>query len=152
MSDSNIEVLKKETYLKVIENSIGSKLFNSLIVRLKDSGKTVDVLNDGEYSCAFFVSSVLALMQIINKPYSTVKTLIESIESDDSWKKVDGDNVESGDVVFYKKVKFDDGSENAHVGFVLNKEEAVSTDYKNKMVNKHSINDRPIEVIYRYSW
>ena len=79
MSSQNLEILKKETYLKAIENSIGSKIFNSLFVRSKDTGKISDILNDGEYSCAFFVSSILFLVQAVNRPYSTVQSLEEFI-------------------------------------------------------------------------
>lgn len=155
MSDQNIKILRKETYLRAIENSVGSKIFNSLFVKFKDSGKTSDVLNDGMYSCAFFVSSVLYLLQAINKPHTTVKSIREICEKDQNWQKVKLDNIEPGDVIFWEKIKFDDGSENAHVGFALNNKEAVSTDYKNKIVAKHLIifgNKRKIEAVYRYSW
>jgi hypothetical protein len=152
MPESNIEVLRKETYLKAIENSVGSKLFNSLFVRFKDSGKVVDILNNGEFSCAFFVSAILTLLQVLDRPHSTVKKLKELFDSDKNWHKVDISNIQAGDVVFYKKVKFKDGTENVHVGFVLNEQEAVSADYKKKKIVKHKLNKRPIEEIYRYSW
>jgi DNA helicase TIP49 (TBP-interacting protein) len=152
MADTNTEVLRKETYLKAIENSIGSRIFNSLFVKSKTDGKVWDVMNDGEYSCAFFVSSVLFLMQALGKSVATVDSLRKLIVGDSKWTEVDSDQVETGDVVFWDKVKYEDGSENAHVGFALSKEEAVSTDYKQKMVVRHKIGTRPITGIYRYSW
>jgi hypothetical protein len=152
MADSNIEILRKETYLKAVENSTGSKIFNSLFVKFKDSGQVKDVMNDGEYSCAFFVSSILFLMQAVSKPVSTVDSLGKLITEDPKWMKIEVVNLEPGDVIFWDKIKYEDGSENAHVGFVLNKEEAVSTDYKQRMVARHSIGSRPIMEVYRYSW
>ncbi len=152
MADSNIEILKKETYLKVIENSVNSKIFNSLFVRFKDSGEVKDIMNDGEYSCAFFVSSILFLIGVLNKHVATVQSLRKLIEEDNKWKRVEVAQIEAGDVIFWDKIKYEDGSENAHVGFVLNKEEAVSTDYKQKMILQHKIDERPITDIYRYSW
>ena len=151
MPDNNIEILRKESYLKAIENSVGSKIFNSLIVRFKDTGKITDVLAEGVYSCAFFVSSLLYLSKTTDKPYSTVTNLQQHLDKKRGWNKVE--DIEPGDVIFWEKITFEDGSENAHVGFALNKSEAVSTDYKNKMVARHQLqSDRKITGIYRYSW
>lgn len=153
MPDENIKKLSKETYLKAIENSVGSRLFNSLIVKFKDTGKVVDVLNDGMYSCAFFVSCVLTLFGAMDKPHSTVKTIKEKLEKDERWKNIKPDSIEPGDVIFWEKIKFDDGTEDAHVGFALNKDEAVSTDYKNKMVARHPLKSgRKIDAVFRFSW
>ena len=151
MPDTNIEILRKKTYLKAIENSVGSKIFNSIFVKFKDTNKTKDILNDGEYSCAFFVSSILYLSKAIDEPYVTVKNLRDFFEKDQNWKKIEMDRVEAGDVVFWEKMKFEDNSENEHVGFVLNKNTAVSTSHKDKMVVQHTLsNNRNIESVYRY--
>jgi hypothetical protein len=91
-------------------------------------------------------------MQALGKSVATVDSLRKLIVGDSKWTEVDSDQVETGDVVFWDKVKYEDGSENAHVGFALSKEEAVSTDYKQKMVVRHKIGTRPITGIYRYSW
>ncbi len=153
MPDPNITTLRKETYLKAIENSVGTKLFNSLFVQFKDSGKINDAMNDGMYSCAFFVSSVLYILRAIDKPHATVKGLRESLEKNSEWQKVDAKDIRAGDVIFWEKIKFDDSSENAHTGFALSDHEAVSTDYKQKMVVRHQIGtDRAIEAVYRYLW
>ncbi len=152
MSDQNIEILKKESLIKIIENSVGSRLFNSLLVKYKDTGKIADVMNDGEYSCAFFVSSILYLFQTIPKTTATVKSLKELIETDSHWGKINTEEKEAGDVVFWEKVKLEDGTESAHVGFALNENEAVSADYKSKMIAKHPIKERAIEAVFRYKW
>lgn len=152
MTHSNIEILRKETCLKIIENSIDSKLFNSVLARYKDGGAVVDILNDGEFSCAFFVSGVLTLMQAMDRPHATVAKLKALFEADADWHKVAFADREPGDVIFYEKMKFDDGTENAHVGFVLTHDEAVSTDYVHKVIARHPVAKRPVETIYRYSW
>lgn len=156
MPDENIQILRRETYLKAIENSIGSRLFNSVFVRFKDTGKTADILNDGMYSCAFFVSSLLYLFQAIDKPHATVTNVKKFLDNDEHWKKTNDADIEAGDVIFWEKIRFDDGSENAHIGFAVSKDEAVSTDYKQKMIARHPIireeTKRSVEAIYRYSW
>lgn len=156
MPDSNITTLRKETYLKAIENSVGSRMFNSLFVRFEDSGKTADVLNDGMYSCAFFASSILCILQAIDKPHTTVEGLMKVLAESADWQNVEAKDIAAGDVIFWEKMKFDDGSENAHVGFALAGNEAVSTDYKKKAVARHPIlsddTGRAIEAVYRYSW
>lgn len=155
MADPNIKIFKKETYLKAIENSVGSRLFNSLVVQFKDSGKVSDVLNDGMYSCAFFVSSVLYLFNAIDKPHATVASVKDAFKKDPNWQEIPSDKIEAGDVIFWEKIKFDDGSENAHIGFAINHQEAISTDYKNKVIARHPIisdNKRTIEESYRYTW
>lgn len=159
MPDENIEILKKETYLKMLENSVDTKLFNSVFVKYKDSGKTVDALNNGEFSCAFFASSLLSLNQMLSRPHTTVKTMRNKLETDNKWQKVSSNNIEPGDVLFWDFITYPDGSKNEHVGFALSNNEAVSTDYINHNVSKHHITfglteegqaKRKITSVYRY--
>ncbi|HCI48564.1 MAG TPA: hypothetical protein DEZ09_01795 [Holosporales bacterium] len=156
MSDPNIQKLLKETYLKAIENSVGSRLFNSVLVKFKDTGKIADVLGSGTYSCAFFVSSILYLFQSIDRPHTTVASVIKSLDANKCWSRVDPNKIEAGDVIFWEKIKFDDDSENAHVGFAISENEAISTDYRQKNVARHTIiregAKRNVDSVYRYSW
>ncbi|NTV22480.1 MAG: hypothetical protein HGB03_02860 [Candidatus Yonathbacteria bacterium] len=156
MSGATMEILKKETYLKAVENAVGTRMFNSLFVRFSDDREAKDILNDGMYSCAFFVSAVLYLSDMLDKPYATVASLLGSLEKDTRWRQVDIGDIKAGDVIVWEKIRFDDGSENAHTGFGVTGTEAVSTDYKQKMVARHPIVSetlsRKIEAVYRYSW
>lgn len=156
MNTDTMEKLMKETYMKAVENSVGTRMFNSAFVRTGNDGKVVDIMDDGMYSCAFFVSSVLYLFGMIDTPHATVESTRESMEQDSRWSTVDGGEIEKGDVVFWEKIQFDDGSENAHVGFAISNTEAVSTDYKQKMIARHPLKSetvsRNIEAVYRYTW
>lgn len=89
MPDQNIEKLVKQTYLKMIENSVGSSMFNSVFVRHKDTGEIEDIMRNGEYSCAFFVSSVLMIFGALDKPYATVATLHEKLVHAAGWHKIE---------------------------------------------------------------
>lgn len=151
MSDSNIEVLKRDTLLTLLENSIGSKVFNSLYVRFKDSGKKTDILNGGEFAGAFFVSSILTLVHLIEKPDATVTKLRRVLEINDKWQMTE-DPAEPGDVVFYGDEIFNDSSVGEKVGIVLNLEEVVSIDSDKKIVARHKLHIKPVVLVYRYTW
>lgn len=138
MSDKNIIVLPKETYQKMVENSKGTKMFNSLFVQVKETGIVQDILQDGMYSCAFFVSTVLAMFRLIDEPYTTVKSLREKVAQDKK-KFYQVSQSECGDIIFWEEITFEDGSKNEHAGFALNAEEAMSTSFREKQVSKHHI-------------
>jgi len=157
MPDSNIVKLQKETYLKMIENSIGTKLFNSIIVKFKNPGETKDVCKNGQLSCASFVSSILFLNNYIHSPHATVESTVKDIVKF-GWEKISKKNLRPGDVIVWEKINFGNGQANQHIGFVLNKNQAVSTDSKKRKTIKHHItygiiNNEPKRKIieaYRY--
>ena len=153
MKQDQCDLLPRETYLKAIENSIGSTQYRSLMVREEESGEVRDILEDGNLSCAYFVSSVLLLFGMINKQRATVASLRRFVSEDDRWNEVEVETeVRPGDVVFYRERTFPDGEPHAHVGFVLSPTEAASTSYREKCVVKHSLEYHPIDSIWRYSW
>lgn len=139
MPDLTLTPLPKETLLALIKNAPGSKLFKSLIVYDTATNVSRDVLNDGEYSCAFFVSSLLALAGYLPKPNTTVVGLRARLK-ESSFMEIPADGIEPGDVIFWEKIVFPDGSANEHVGFALDNTRAVSTSYKKKEVVEHPIN------------
>jgi len=151
MPDRNIIKLQKETYLKMIKNSPGTKLFNSLFVKFKNTGKIVDIIDNGIYACALFVSSVLTLLKYLNSPHATVKSTREALIKK-KWKRVRKGPIQPGDVLIWEEMVFLGGTKNQHIGFALNKKQAVSTSYKKKKVIKHHItfnNKRKITAIFR---
>lgn len=111
-------------------------MFSSLYVQYQDSGKVADILNDGEYSCAAFVSSVLVLMKMLEKTSATVKSIKTNLERSD-WQKVS--EIQPGDVIFWENVLFENGEENEHAGFAVSDQEATSTSDKKHMVVRHHI-------------
>jgi hypothetical protein len=73
-------------------------------------------------------------------------------ESSSSWTNINCNDIEAGDILFYKMAVFDDGSESAHVGIALDKDWAVSISDKLRAVSKHLIDTTKIEKVFRYSW
>jgi len=159
MPDKNIEVLHKETYLRRIENAPGSRLFLSLFVRHKGTGEVEDVLRGGEYSCASFVSSLLVLSGLLDRPRATVASVRAGMEAQ-GWREVHG-APEPGDVIFWDDVVEADGTLHKHVGFSLGGDEAVSTSVKERMVAQHHLTygtdadgrpKRKVIAIYRHAF
>jgi len=152
MLDKNIIKLRKETYLRMIKNSPGTRLFNSIFIKFKNTGKILDILKNGEYSCAFFVSGILTLLKYLNSPHATVKSIREALIKK-KWKRTRKGPVQPGDVLIWEEMIFPDGTKNQHIGFALNKKQAVSTNYKKRKVVKHHItfnNKRKIVEVFRF--
>src|SRR3989339_1418364 len=77
MPDKNIKPLLKETYLAFIKNSIGSRSFKNFYSKINK--KKQDVLNDGELSCAFFVSTIVTIFGLSKKIHTTVNSTVDDL-------------------------------------------------------------------------
>jgi len=131
MKKEDIDIEK--TYSAFIKNSIGTEMFRSLYVKQDDNGST-DVLNDGEYSCALYVSSLLSLLRLISAPHATVESTIEDLESS-GWEQTEGPK--PGAVIVWAKQQFPGDDElYSHIGFYIGEKKAVSTSYKTGKATK----------------
>ena len=72
-----------ETYLAVVRNSVRSKLFQNFYAKV--NGKKTDIMRNGELSCAFYVSSVLALPKFIKEVHTTVDSTVKDLK-ESVWK------------------------------------------------------------------
>lgn len=136
----------------MIKNSEGTKLFKSYFMEDKSGKRVIDIYENGKKSCAAFVSSVLYLNDLIDAPHATVqKTREKMIQF--GWKKIDNKNIKFGDVIIWEKMKTHHGAENEHIGFALNKNQAISNCHQKRQIIKHHItynNKRKIEEVFRY--
>jgi hypothetical protein len=139
-----------KSYLIVVRNAVGSRMFNNFYVKTPSRGE-FDAFNNGEYSCAFFVSTVLLIFKKIEDFHGTVENLVAALKKA-SWQKVG--ELQPGDVIIWEPINFPEG-QILHTGFALGDGRAVSTSWKQKCVIEHDINfgerNRKIEAIYRYS-
>lgn len=138
--------LPKDTYLSMIKNSIGTKMFVSSYFQT-EKGKE-DLLNNGEFSCAYFVSAVLKIFDWIEKPHTTV----DSTERDMincGWEKIPTTNIKEGSIIIWKAIMIE-GTYNRHIGFYIGNGKAVSASYKLKRIVSHDIagGEREIEAVY----
>lgn len=145
-----IELLKYESYLKMIKNAVGTKMFKNLY--LKKDGKEIDATKNGNLSCAFFVSNVLLIWGLIKKGHANVPSTIEDM-LDNGWEKISKDKIKSGDVIVWEKQITPNGRPHLHNGFYVGNKKAISNNYKKKTPIIHSWNyngKRKIIAVYHY--
>lgn len=104
-----------DSYLAMIKNSVGARMFKNFYCFKK---KKIDVLKNGRLSCAFYVSSILKLFNLISRPHPTVKSTIKDMQAN-GWEKIKTPKV--GAVLRWEKQK---GHE--HLGFYIGNQKAVS--------------------------
>lgn len=108
----------------------------------------MDITKDGLLSCAFYVSSILVITNLISEVHATVKGTIQDIKSY-GWKRIE--NPSAGDLIVWEENLFSDNKRHKHIGFFIDEETAVSHSDKEKVPTAHHItfNDsRDIEAIY----
>ncbi|OGN31171.1 MAG: hypothetical protein A3I96_02680 [Candidatus Yanofskybacteria bacterium RIFCSPLOWO2_02_FULL_44_18] len=144
-----VVVLKKKSYLAMIENSSkGENLMFRNLYAVVD-GTEKDILKDGRLSCAVFASAVLYVNKLVKDVHGTVngteKDLIES-----GW--MEAKEIKPGAVLIWEEQLAPDGVLRRHVGFAMGNDEAVSNSSENGRVpKKHHItydNTRQIEKIF----
>jgi len=125
----------------MIQNSEGSRIFNSFFVKDKTRGSEFDVYEDGVLSGAFYVSSVLSIFDLIDKPHSTTATIKSTLENkkekDWGWKDVKDNKLKPGDVLFWEELEFPDGFKSDQIGFYIDKDTAYSAGSSERQIIKH---------------
>ena len=122
------------SYIAAIENSVGTNLFRNMYFRV--DGKVVDVLDDGDLSCAVFVTAILRMFNLIKDPHTTVKATLEDIK-ESGWYEIK--EPRKGALIHWGFKKKDDGTQGKHhhLGFYLNEQEAISNDSIARVIAKH---------------
>lgn len=135
---------KRKTLETLIKNSIDIKFFQSLYFYLKDDRKSVDILKKGSLSCAFYVSVLLKICDLIKDIHTTVDGVIRDLETS-GWYKIKKPK-KLAVLVWEKSLKHG----HKHIGFYLGKNLAVSNSAFKRVPSLHSLNydNRNIEFIY----
>lgn len=122
------------SYIHAIENSVGSNLFRNLYFRIND--KAVDVLEDGDLSCANYVTAILYLFDLIKKRHTTVTGTVEDILKS-GWYEIK--KPQKGALILWDFKKKSDGTQgkNRHVGFYIDKETAISNSSSKRIIARH---------------
>ncbi len=131
--EKGLKLLIKDSYLKTIENSIGSKLFRNLYFKSKNPGKKIDVLQNGNLSCAVFVSWILKNFYFIKELHTTFDGTIRDLKKS-GWQKIKKPRI--GAVLVWEAKKGANGW-HKHNGFYIGKNLAISNSSKFKIPIKH---------------
>lgn len=145
-----VELLKYESYLKMIKNSVGAKMFRNLY--LKVDGKKIDATKNGNLSCAFFVSNILLMWGLIKEGHANVPSTIKDMLNN-GWEEVSKDKIKPGNVIVWEKKTTPNGRLHLHNGFYIGNKKAISNYYKKRTPVVHSWDynsKRKIIAVYRY--
>src|SRR5438309_2171997 len=91
-----------KTYLQLIKNSVGTKMFRSFYVYTPEK-REFDALDSGGNSCAFFVSAVLVIFSKLGAIHGTVESTIKDLR-ESGWSE--GDNPQAGDILVWDALPF----------------------------------------------
>ncbi|MCH7883107.1 hypothetical protein IIA95_01685 [Patescibacteria group bacterium] len=114
-----------ETYLVVIKNSVGSRLFRNFYANVR--GKKTDIMQHGALSCAFFVSSILAMFKLIGEFHGTVDGTAKDLKQS-GWKLIT--KPRTGCILVWGKIVSDKKNSHKHIGFYIGNRKAISNNSK----------------------
>ncbi|MEA2113463.1 MAG: hypothetical protein U9P63_02320 [Patescibacteria group bacterium] len=121
MLKEKFKILDYQNYLEVIKASEGSKMFRNFYV-LNDNKKR-DILENGQLSCARYVTSILKLSDLISETHATVSgTMRDMLEND--WKPTK--KLVPGNILVWGKAVSSNGKPHSHIGFYLGADKAMS--------------------------
>ena len=111
------------------------------------NGNKSDATNDGELSCAFYVSGLLVIFKLIKNVHGTVASTQKDLE-ESGWIKVI--NPIPGNIIIWEPMD-NDQNVNEHIGFYIGREKAISNSSTKRKIIIHNWtydNTRKIKAIY----
>ncbi len=156
LKEEGYPVAVQRTLLAQIEGSIGGGQYLSLYIEKStgDSPAHVDVIENGRFACAYYVSALLHLMNLLDGAvHTTVTETIKDLLAS-GWYEID--EPVPGAVIIWGPKLASDGKPHRHVGFYLKDNQAVSTDGVTGRPTVHHVTygtkdgspARPIQAIY----
>lgn len=132
MPSKHIKPLLFESYIAFIKNSVGARTFQNLYAVI--NGKKKDVMQHGDLSCAFFVSSVLTLFQLAHSRHATIKTTLKDMEQN-GWVRIR--KPKEGCVLVWDELMASDGKSHNHIGFYIGNKKAISNHPQKRLPLAH---------------
>jgi hypothetical protein len=143
-----VKPLNFETYITAVKNSVGSKIFKNVFAEV--DGEKKDITENGNLSCAFFVSGILIMFKMIGEIHATVNGTIRDLQNS-GWVELPLDSEPKiGSVIVWEASDFGDGKMHKHLGFFVGNGKAISNNYKEGAPAEHNLkfNGREIEKIF----
>ena len=117
-----------KNFIDCIRNSVGTRMFRSFYVN------DIDVLKNGDLSCAYYVSSIHLIFQLIDKVHFTVSGTVFAMEKF-GWYKIEEPQI--GCVILWESVV--EGSEHQHIGFYAEDGQGISNRSSLGAVGEHAL-------------
>ena len=136
----------RDNYFALIKNSAGSHLFREWYCAV--DGERKEVMRGGNFSCAFYVTSIMKLLDLVREIQITVHRAIAEMEQS-GWTHIDAPK--PGAVVVWDAVATNDQTWNTkakHIGFCLDANTAISNDSAAGGPTAHPLSDRPVLAYY----
>ena len=130
-----------DSYMAVIRNSVDAHLFRNLYFTI--DGAKVDVLNDGDLSCAVFVTALLKLFNLCPDVDTTVDGAVSMLVAS-GW--MDISEPRTGCIFVWESHPGDDGKNHKHVGFCTGPDTAVSNNYLKRTPDEHGYDYRGLNI------
>ena len=138
-----------DNYISMIENSAGTNMFRHWYCLV--NGARQEVMRDGNFACAFYVTSVLKLLDLVQDIQITVHRAMAELERS-GWTPID--TPRKGAVVVWDAEPSQKDESWAvktakHIGFCLDAERAISNDSEGAGPKLHPLSYRPV---LKYYW
>ena len=134
-----------DTLLAFANNSIGSNFFRNIYFNV--NGQKTDLTENGNLSCAVFVSSVLYLLKLSKDVHITVDSTIKDLK-ESGWTETK--DPKPGCVLVWATKDFGASGAHRHIGFYIDENKAVSNNPENGFPIEHKydfFDGRPVELI-----
>ncbi len=115
------KILVRENYLSMIKNSVGSNTFKNFFAEV--DGVKKDISENGNLSCALFVSNILLINKLITEGHANVKSTIVDMQKN-SWEEIS--DLREGAVLHWEGVDFGATGVHEHIGFYIGNDQAIS--------------------------
>jgi hypothetical protein len=143
--NNKIKFLRYDTYLAMIKNSISANTFRNIYFNTE--GQKNDLTENGNLSCAIFVSSILFLLKLIGDVHVTVDGTIKDLV-DFGWSETK--ELKPGCVLVWSEKNFGNGVLHKHIGFYIGDEKAISNNSELGYPTEHDwkkFDSRKVELI-----
>ncbi len=134
------------SYLAVIRDSVGSRMFRHLFIDNAD-GTSTDIIKNGRLGCAYYVSFILYHFKLIIEPHAVVASTVNDMKAN-GWSVVKGPEV--GDVLVWEASKEHVEDElHEHIGFYVGEGRAISNSSTLGEIVEHDWVFRNVTMILR---
>lgn len=126
--DRELEIVDpSKSFLAMIKNSLCTRMFRNCIGT--KNGEEIDLTEDGELSCAFFVSCILMIFGFIKDWHLTVGGTITDLR-ESNWQETD-------EPVIGAVLVWESQEGHRHIGFYLGDQQAISNSSSRKFPTQH---------------